>query len=968
MAPFDKSGIIEFFLIEAGEHIQNLNKGLLSLEKDPTDSTIIDELFRAAHTLKGSAAMMGYQGISDVAHKAEDMLGQFRSGTIPIRKETLNFLFDSVDAAKLMVDGVAGNNPEDPLVVDSIRQSYKDVIDKVRPGAAAAPSPAPAPNIPPPPQEKPRVEKAPSAPAAAKPASAAPVSKVKDDLDLAWEKTFAMDEEPIPVEPIVETKTSATEQKVKEPVRAPSPSVPPKEEKTPPQPKAPQVKQTPASVPPEKTAKPPAAAKIPEMTASPPAAGPEKTVKVPPPPNVPEVKAPQAASASSAPGTAPVVTAGPAHPNAAGEASFRAEIEEAKKSGIQEKRMGGRRASDAADIEKQFIRVNIERLDNLMNLVGEMVVNRNRLARQVEFIKTLREELAFSQNRLLHEIKKFEEKYEYTLTYGATSGTEQAGQQSGDFMELEFDRYDDFNLLSRKLTEITNDTNEIMMELAGFFDSFELDTARIATITTNLQDEITMARMVDIERLYQMFQRPVRDLAQEENKQINLVVSGGETKIDKTIFEIISDPLMHMVRNAVSHGIEPAEERKRLGKEPAGALIMKARHEGNSIILEIEDDGRGMDPAVLKKTAVDKGFMSYAEAQSLTDLEALNLIFRPGFSTAQVVGKVSGRGVGMDVVSNHLARINGRIEIKTEKGVGTQFLIRLPLTLAIAQALIVKLKDQELAVPMNLVEETTRFSFKEIQRAAGEEMVNLRGTLIRLLKLNDLLGVGKFPKKDETLRHPTLILGMAEKRLALLVEDIVGREEIVVKSLGEYLRGVKMFSGATISGEGNVRLILNISALFGDESALATKASFLGAKEAAAPEAARRKPRVLVVDDSISIRKYVQRFLDRTGYEVEVAPDGMEALNVMGRLKFDAVITDLEMPVMHGYDLIAEMKRNPALVNVPVIVLTSRAGEKHRQKAIEMGAQDYLVKPFEEQEMLGALKKLLSGAALAHRV
>jgi CheY-like chemotaxis protein len=321
----------------------------------------------------------------------------------------------------------------------------------------------------------------------------------------------------------------------------------------------------------------------------------------------------------------------------------------------------------------------------------------------------------------------------------------------------------------------------------------------------------------------------------------------------------------------------------------------------------------------------------------------------------------------MDVVSTHLAKINGRIEIKTEKSVGTRFVIRLPLTLAIAQALIVKLKEQELAVPMNLVEETTRYSFKEIQRAAGEEMVNLRGTLIRLLRLNDILGTGKFPKKEEAYRHPTLILGMAEKRLALMVEDIVGREEIVVKSLGEYLKGVKMFSGATISGEGNVRLILNISALFGEEVVM-TKASFIASKEAAAPEAARRKPKVLVVDDSISIRKFVQRFLDRTGYEVEVAPDGMEALNIMGKTKFDAVITDLEMPVMHGYDLIAEMKRNPALVNIPVIVLTSRAGEKHRQKAIEMGAQDYLVKPFEEQEMLGALKKLLSGAALASRV
>lgn len=848
----DKSSIIEFFLVEAGEHLQNLNKGLLSLEKSPSDMDLIDELFRAAHTLKGSSAMMGFQGISDVAHTAEDMLSQFRSGTLPIRKETLNFLFDSVDAVKLMVDGVAANQPEDALVVESIERAYREILEGL-PKMPAAP-------------DETLSEQADG--------TAPPLQRHKDDLDLAWEKAFNIaaeahfGEEPLAVEPIHE-----------------------------------------------------------EVLHELPVAAPRQPVA---------------------------------------EIPLKQEIEEAKKSGLLEKRGLGRRTADAVDLEKQFIRVNIDRLDNLMNLVGEMIVNRNRLTRQVDLIKSLREELAFSQTRLLHEIKKFEEKYEYTLS--VETPDPRMAEPDHDFLELEFDRYDDFNLLSRKLTEITNDTNEIMTELAGVFDSFELDTARISTITTNLQDEITMARMVEMDKLYQMFQRPVRDLAQEEGKQVNMVVSGGETKIDKTIFELISDPLMHMIRNAVSHGIESGAERTALGKEPVGALILNARHEGNSIILQIEDDGRGMDPAVLRKTAVDKGFMSTAAAQALTDLEAINLIFRPGFSTAAKVSKVSGRGVGMDVVSTQLARINGRIEIKTEKGVGTKFVIRLPLTLAIAQALIVKVKDQEMAVPMSLVEETTRFSARDIQRAAGEEMVNLRGSLVRLLKLNDLLGVGKFPKKDENYRHPTLILGMAEKRLAVMVEDIIGREEIVVKSLGDYLKDIKLFSGATISGEGNVRLILNIASLFGDELITASSIGIGLAKEALMPEAAKRKPMVLVVDDSISIRKYVQRFLDRMGYDIEVAPDGMEALTIMGRIKFDAVITDLEMPVMHGYDLMAEMRKSPELMNIPIIVLTSRAGDKHRQKALEMGAQDYLVKPFEEQEMLGALKKLLSGAALAGRM
>jgi CheY-like chemotaxis protein len=272
-----------------------------------------------------------------------------------------------------------------------------------------------------------------------------------------------------------------------------------------------------------------------------------------------------------------------------------------------------------------------------------------------------------------------------------------------------------------------------------------------------------------------------------------------------------------------------------------------------------------------------------------------------------------------------------------------------------------------MAVPMNFVEETTRFAGKDIMRASGEETVNLRGTLLKLYKLNELLGVGRFPITDDARRHPALILGMAEKRVALMVEEITGREEIVVKSLGEYLKGVKLFSGASISGEGDVRLIINVSPLFGEEGAVRSRSFVCGAEETAAPGAAKRKPRVLVVDDSISVRKYVERSLVRTGYEVEAAPDGVEALNIMGRMKFDAVITDLEMPVMHGYDLMAEMRKSPDLMNIPVIVLTSRAGDKHRQKSIEMGARDYLVKPFEEQDMAAALSRLLPDAAPAVR-
>jgi chemotaxis protein histidine kinase CheA/ActR/RegA family two-component response regulator len=930
--PADKSGIIEFFLIEAGEHLQNLNTGLLSLEKDSSDTGVIDELFRAAHTLKGSAAMMGFQGVSDISHKAEDMLGMFRSKAIPIRKETLNFLFDSVDAVKILVDGIAGNQPEDMLVVDSITRSYKEVVDAVRKSEEESVASAGG--------QQPET------------AAAFAPSHPDEDLDLAWERTFDIDSQAAAegTAQLPSEYRPAIAGPAVEPFIAPSPAKP--------------------SIAPPSPPPTPAA----ETFAVP---SPSKPFVAPPSPlSTPSTPAAAASSPAVSAPAIPHVVVEPPQPASFSEpvVSLKQEIEEAKKAGQVEKRGVGRRQSDAAEIEKQFIRVNIDRLDTLMNLVGEMVVNRNRLSRQVDSIRGLQEELTFSQERLLHEIKKFEEKYEYTLSLEGSGSKPNEDAVASDFLELEFDRYDDFNLLSRKLTEITNDTNEVMTELDGFFNGFELDTAHIATITTNLQDEITMVRMVEMDRLYQMFQRPIRDLAQSENKQVNPVVVGGDTKVDKTIFEILSDPLMHMIRNSISHGIETPAERRMLGKDPTGVLIISARHEGNSIVIEVEDDGRGMDPVQLRQAAVEKKFLTEAEAQNLSDQDAINLIFRPGFSTASKVSKVSGRGVGMDVVATQIARINGRIEIKTEKGVGSKFVIKLPLTLAIAQALIVKMNDQHFAVPMNLVEETTRFSFKEMQRVAGDDFVNVRGALVKLLRLNEVLGAGKFPRKDDIYRHPTMILGMADRRVALMVEDIVGREEIVVKSSGDYLKSVRMFSGATISGEGDVRLIMNVAALFTEDSGVVSKVSVSAAREAApkhpvAAEAPKqqRKPNILVVDDSISIRKYVQRFLVRSGYDVEVAPDGMEALNQLGHAKYDAVITDLEMPVMHGYDLMAEMKKHEDMRTIPVIVLTSRAGEKHRQKALDMGAQDYLVKPFEEQEMIGALKRLLSTVAVADK-
>ena len=820
---FDRSALVEFFLIEAEDHLQNLTSGLLNLEKAPQNRETLDELFRSAHTLKGSAAMMGFQVISEVAHRVEDVLGKVRVGELNADRRVVNFIFQALDAIRGLVNDIPAKRPADPAVAQSITQQYQELVSSIF--------------------RQPSAE-----PAAASTAAAAP------------------------------TASSATAP------AAPAPS------------------QAPAAEKPEPARE------------------------------------------------APVPTS----------ASLRESIEAARRTAVSLDR--GR--LDVSEIEKQVIRVHIQQLNNMMNLVGELVVRRNHMARQLHFIQEMREQLQFSQSRLLKVVRGFEEKYEFSLPV-VPGPAASRDELTSEFFDLEFDKYDDVNLLSRQLTEITNDINEIMAEFSNFFDRFGEETSQISLITSQLQDEITQARMVEIDKLFMRFARPVRDLAQQERKQVELLVSGGETRIDKTVFETISDPLMHMVRNAVSHGIELPEERKARGKPPTGSIILKARHEGNSIVIEIEDDGRGIDPDVIRTEAVRKGFLTATAAKELTDEEAINLIFLPGFTTRREVSSLSGRGVGMDVVNTDIAKVNGRIEVETAKGVGTKFTVKLPLTLAISQALIVRAGEHEFAIPLSAVEETTRFTPREIQHVAGEDVVNLRGKFLPVYKLPDILGLHGHTF-ERHLKYPTLILRLLEKQTALMVEEIVGREEIVVKNLGPFFKDFPLFSGATVSGEGTVRLILDTMALVGERaSAQPVAARVLPPAEeaAAAAEAPPRPaeaaaPRVLVVADSISIRKYMGHVLQRAGFQVEVAIHGMEALEKLAEKPFDLIITDLEMPVMHGYELLAELKRSPRLSHIPVAVLTSRAGEKHRQKAAEMGAQDYLVKPFDEEAIIALAQRL----------
>ena len=857
---FDKSAIIEFFLIEAGDHLTSLNNNLLVLENDPQNIELIDSLFRDAHTLKGSSAMMGFGIISDVAHRAEDILESARSGQLTPDRVIMNFLFEVLDTIKVLLDDISSGRKEDATLRDAINRKYEILINREKTEEKA--------------EEKisENVE-----------ADDESIERVYKSLDKIFVEKEGEESDVVDMEgafkEIEEEKDETVEEAEAEEEEAVE-ELPVKAEK-----------------PAERTAP-------------------------------------------------------------------------------------GRRAADVSDLEKKIIRVQVDQLSNLMNLVGELVVNRNRLTGQLEHVKDIRDELVKSKARLLKVVKDFESKYEFSMSAMSFSSTgkkpSKAEGSSGHvegFFELEFDRYDDFNLLSRKLVEITNDMSEIMESLSDFFNKIDEGALHISKITTNLQQEITSVRMVEIEKLFQRFSRLVRDVSQSENKKVRLEFVGGETKIDKAIFELISDPLVHIIRNAISHGIEMPHDRKLSGKEDTGVVFVRAYQEGNNVVIEVGDDGKGIDPDAVREAAVEKGYIAKSEEKTLTDEDAINLIFLPGFSTFKEISAISGRGVGMDVVRTNITRMNGQIEVHTEIGLGTKFIIRLPATLAVSQALIIKSMDQEFAIPLNLIDETTRISQRDIDYVAGSEVINLRNKIIPFIRLNNILNLDakKEGRRSSTELYPTLKLKLADKKIALMVDEIIVQEEIVVKNMGDYLKNLGLFSGATISGEGNVRFIIDTAALIEDslltgkkgvgvKTSLRSEGKASDATVAASVrkrEALLEKPKIIVVDDSISIRKYVSHFLTRAGYEVEVASDGFEALNKIGQTKVDLIVTDLEMPVMHGYELIAELKRVSDLSKIPIIVLTSRAGEKHRQKAFEMGAQEYVVKPFEEDVLIDSIKKLL---------
>jgi two-component system chemotaxis sensor kinase CheA len=697
MSKGEMDDLIQDFLLEAAEIVEQLDQDLVELEQRKNDLDLLNKIFRAAHTLKGSSSFLGFDKMINVTHHAEEILNKLRKGEMGVGPEIMDILLEFVDVIKKILDDIKNNR--DTANIESVVKKLKlanegKVTALSQPDSSDENKPLASPNV-------------------------------RDDNN-------------------------------------------------------------------------------------------------------------------------------------------------------------GANIKKAAKAVEQTIRVDVSRLDSLMNLVGELVLSRNRIAQ-------ISSELE----------RKFEGEY-----------------------------------LIEQLLETTS---------------------QIGLITTELQLAVMKTRMVPIGKVFNKFPRMIRDLARDLKKDIELIITGEDTELDKSVVEEIGDPLVHMIRNAVDHGIEMPDVRVKKGKPAKGKIYLKAYHEGNHIVIEISDDGQGMDPEKIKNKALERKVITPDEAKTMSKDEALGLIFKPGFSTAEKVTDVSGRGVGMDVVRTNVEKLNGIIMIDSEIGKGSVFKLKLPLTLAIIQALLVEVSGEVFAIPLVSVIETVRINEREIHNLEGREVLKLRDSVLSLVRLDEVFGLeGSFSNDIYVV-----VVALAEKRIGLVVDRLVGQEEIVIKSLGDYLSGNMGIAGATIMGDGKVRLILDVSGVMEMATKMPKRSrKSRDIKNAVTSPGNAHSINALIVDDSATDRKIMKRLLSSSGWIncIEVT-NPHDAIAAVQSLNIDLVITDVMMPDIDGFEL-ARMLRERGFEK-PVIAVSVRGEASAGQKAKISGVSAFMTKPINLQEMLNKIDELV---------
>lgn len=772
----DRSELLEYFLSEAEDHIITLEKGIYELEASTDKPSLIEDIFRAAHTLKGSAALVNLTKTSTIAHRMEDILEGLMNKKIKATGNIVELLSFMLDGLKALISRIAKGSHE-------ILETEQAILLRA------------------------------------------------DEVLLSEQSTITSAGLQIS-EFRASSQSGTVQQKSADAKRI--------------------------QLPVAKEIEPPSAQEIPQ-----------------------------------------------------------------------------RRKEDAEFFMSSFIKVDSQKIEDMLTLIGEVTIKKNYLLQKTKNIVDISDEIFFTGRRLLMEVNDFAERYAYSLP----ENVKYIDPLLSEFGELEFDRYDELNLFSRKLQEITNDVTESLKELNDFFEHFGADIKSMDTMIKLLKASLTDSRMMDIGILLKRFARPVKDMARLHNKKVELIISGGLTKIDRVIFERLFNPLMHLIMNSISHGIERIEERLQKNKKPEGTVTLAARKEGGIAVIEVIDDGRGIDSDSIFKKAVKQGLLSAKDKPSKDEL--ISLIFLPGFSTAERTDMTSGRGIGMSAVRRMIAGINGVLEVSTEAGRGTTVRIKVPLSLAISNVILFRSGMLDFVMPTSFVEEVM-----QLADSPENGFMDYRGKKIIAKEFADILGV---PSKPGKSNNYVIICNVTDKKVGLIVDEVIGHEETVIKPMNSFLEGLQIYSGTTISGDGSIRFVINPITIFEEQiqplAALPSDTEDYTGK------------RVLIVDDSLSVRKYVSFFFETRKFKVYTASNGVEALNILYEMPVDMIITDLEMPVMHGYEFMSRVKSSEMLKNIPIVVLTSRSGEKHKEKAAESGVEDYLIKPFDDKALIDILRK-----------
>jgi len=771
----DIQEILEDFLVEAFELIEQLDQNLVELESNPDDLELLNSIFRVAHTIKGSSSFLNFDILTGLTHHMEDVLNKARHGDLKLTPEVMDVVLESIDLMKSLLHAIrdSGNDTSAGIDITDICRRL-DIISNGEPVANVVVAAAEVDESPTPTYEDDNTD----------------YSKLSDkEVEDEIERLLKMRKE--------EDRKRKENTSAAKAAAVPTPSF--------------------------------------------------ESLKD----SDEEVVAPKAAE--------PVVAK-----RASAEANAPAKKE-------------------SASAMEQTIRVEVKRLDHLMNLIGELVLGKNRLLKIYDDV---------------------EERYE--------------GEK---FLE---------------------ELNQVV--------------SSISLVTTDLQIAVMKTRMLPIAKVFNKFPRMVRDLSRELGKQIELEISGEETELDKSIVEEIGDPLVHIIRNSCDHGIEDGATRRAQGKPEMGLIQLKAYNEGNHIVIEITDDGKGLDPDILRAKAVEKGMITEREADAMNDKEAFALIFRPSLSTAKVVTNVSGRGVGMDVVKTNIEKLNGIIDVDSEVGHGTVIKLKIPLTLAIIQALLVGAQEEYYAIPLASVLETVRIPLDEIYTIEGKNVLRLRDEVLSLVRLSDIFGVKQVYEGGE--HTYVVVIGLAESKLGVVVDTLVGQEEIVIKSLGDYLQGIEGIAGATIRGDGRVTLIVDVAALMNLAKGITVDIR-ASAETVVKTKTVPSDYIVLAVDDSAMDRNIMKKSMEPIGVKVLEASNGQEALNMLKSAEYsiDAVLIDIEMPRMDGYTLAGEIRKYSKYKNLPLIAVTSRTSKSDRLRGVESGMSEYITKPYSPEYLESVVRK-----------